>query len=184
ADEPTGNLDSESAGDVMDLLDHLMDTQAVTVVVATHDPEVARHARRRLRLRDGRLLDDGSPSAPTPEGTQVAEVVVDPTGAVRYWSDGAARLFGPSAGAAAGHPLDDVVPGAGRVLGWAALAQAEPAGSVGDRAAVTALRMADGATAPVAVRVSALRGQRGALVAVACVWWRPGPDDEGLPVVD
>jgi putative ABC transport system ATP-binding protein len=56
ADEPTGNLDSESARGVMTLLNELRSAeQAVTVIVATHDAEVAAHAGRRLRLRDGAI---------------------------------------------------------------------------------------------------------------------------------
>jgi len=57
ADEPTGNLDSASARDVMSLLVELQSGEdAVTIVVATHDDDVARHAGRRIRLRDGALV--------------------------------------------------------------------------------------------------------------------------------
>jgi putative ABC transport system ATP-binding protein len=57
ADEPTGNLDSASADDMMALLVELQTGEdAVTIVVATHDAEVARHAGRRIRLRDGALV--------------------------------------------------------------------------------------------------------------------------------
>jgi putative ABC transport system ATP-binding protein len=55
ADEPTGNLDSDSAGDVMGLLDQLRGEDGVTVIVATHDEEVARRADRRVRLRNGKV---------------------------------------------------------------------------------------------------------------------------------
>ena len=58
ADEPTGNLDSESAGEVMSLLVELQQRDGVTVIVATHDPEVAQHASRHLKLRDGAIVDD------------------------------------------------------------------------------------------------------------------------------
>ena len=57
ADEPTGNLDSASAHDVMSLLVELQSGEdAVTIVVATHDDDVARHAGRRIRLKDGALV--------------------------------------------------------------------------------------------------------------------------------
>jgi putative ABC transport system ATP-binding protein len=59
ADEPTGNLDSESASEVMSLLVGLRAEDNVTVIVATHDEEVARQASRRVRMRDGRIT--GSP---------------------------------------------------------------------------------------------------------------------------
>jgi putative ABC transport system ATP-binding protein len=55
ADEPTGNLDSENAGEVMSLLVGLRQQAVVTIIVATHDDEVARHATRRIRIRDGRI---------------------------------------------------------------------------------------------------------------------------------
>ncbi len=59
ADEPTGNLDSESANDVLGLLEELQTgDQPVTIIVATHDPEVAGRARRRVRLRDGAVVED------------------------------------------------------------------------------------------------------------------------------
>ena len=58
ADEPTGNLDSESAEGVMSLLVELQaGDEPVTVIIATHDEEVARHAGRRIRLRDGLVVD-------------------------------------------------------------------------------------------------------------------------------
>ncbi len=55
ADEPTGNLDSESAAEVMSLLVTLRREDNVTVIVATHDEDVAREASRRVRMRDGRI---------------------------------------------------------------------------------------------------------------------------------
>jgi predicted ABC-type transport system involved in lysophospholipase L1 biosynthesis ATPase subunit len=59
ADEPTGNLDSESSEGVLDLLAELRAGEhRVTVLVATHDPEVAQRASRRLRLRDGGVVED------------------------------------------------------------------------------------------------------------------------------
>ena len=58
ADEPTGNLDSENAGEVMSLLVRLRADSGVTIIVATHDDEVARHAVRCLRMRDGRIVED------------------------------------------------------------------------------------------------------------------------------
>jgi putative ABC transport system ATP-binding protein len=60
ADEPTGNLDSESAGEVMRLLVELQKGDGVTVIVATHDPEVGRHADRHVRLRDGLIVEDAA----------------------------------------------------------------------------------------------------------------------------
>jgi len=55
ADEPTGNLDSSRGAEVLDLLQEL-NRQGATVVLVTHDPEVARRAERAIRLRDGRVV--------------------------------------------------------------------------------------------------------------------------------
>jgi putative ABC transport system ATP-binding protein len=55
ADEPTGNLDTRSGAEVMGILQRLVVERGVAVVVVTHDPEVARMARRRIQVRDGVL---------------------------------------------------------------------------------------------------------------------------------
>lgn len=57
ADEPTGNLDSKSSFDIADLFVQLND-QGKTIVMITHEPEIARFAKRRIYLRDGRILTD------------------------------------------------------------------------------------------------------------------------------
>ncbi len=57
ADEPTGNLDSHSAREVLALLDEL-NGQGRTIVLITHELEVAQHARRIVRVHDGRILSD------------------------------------------------------------------------------------------------------------------------------
>jgi putative ABC transport system ATP-binding protein len=60
ADEPTGNLDSTNGADVMALLDELH-AGGATIVIVTHDPRYVVHARRTVRLYDGRLLSDEGP---------------------------------------------------------------------------------------------------------------------------
>jgi len=60
ADEPTGNLDTQTGSDVIDLLTGLATSHGVTVVVATHDAELAARAPRRLAMRDGRLALTGA----------------------------------------------------------------------------------------------------------------------------
>ena len=57
ADEPTGNLDSATGADIFELLLGLAANRGTTVVVATHNPELAKRANRRLLMRDGRLVD-------------------------------------------------------------------------------------------------------------------------------
>ncbi|HVE62624.1 MAG TPA: ABC transporter ATP-binding protein [Mycobacteriales bacterium] len=56
ADEPTGNLDTGTAGEVVDTLRGLVDVSGVTVVVVTHSEELASRTARRVRLRDGRIV--------------------------------------------------------------------------------------------------------------------------------
>jgi putative ABC transport system ATP-binding protein len=57
ADEPTGNLDSEASARVMDLVGRLHREHGQTVVLISHDPQVAERADRLVRMRDGRFLD-------------------------------------------------------------------------------------------------------------------------------
>ena len=58
ADEPTGNLDSATSDEVVRTLRELSAQHGVTVIVVTHAEEVARHAARRIRLRDGEVVAD------------------------------------------------------------------------------------------------------------------------------
>jgi ABC-type lipoprotein export system ATPase subunit len=60
ADEPTGNLDSSSSVEILALFEQL-NQQGITVVLVTHDPDVAAHARRVLTVRDGLLDSDSAP---------------------------------------------------------------------------------------------------------------------------
>ncbi|MEO6994018.1 MAG: ABC transporter ATP-binding protein [Lacunisphaera sp.] len=57
ADEPTGNLDSKTGVEIMDLFEQLYE-QGNTLIVVTHEEEIARHARRIVRLRDGLIESD------------------------------------------------------------------------------------------------------------------------------
>ncbi len=59
ADEPTGNLDSDSAEEVMQLIDRLNRDNGQTFVLVTHAREVAAHAGRVIRMRDGEIVEDG-----------------------------------------------------------------------------------------------------------------------------
>jgi putative ABC transport system ATP-binding protein len=58
ADEPTGNLDSKTGSEIMEVLDELHDS-GQTIVLVTHEDYIARHARRAIRLMDGSIESDG-----------------------------------------------------------------------------------------------------------------------------
>jgi len=58
ADEPTGNVDSSTAAEIMELLLRLRDERGMTILVATHDPLIASRCDRIVRLLDGRVLDE------------------------------------------------------------------------------------------------------------------------------
>ena len=57
ADEPTGNLDTETSTDIMNLFAELNERERITLVMVTHDPEVTEYTRRTIHLRDG-LVED------------------------------------------------------------------------------------------------------------------------------
>ena len=58
ADEPTGNLDTRTSREVISLFRDLNEAQGITVILVTHDQEVAQHAKRKIVLRDGRVVAD------------------------------------------------------------------------------------------------------------------------------
>ena len=61
ADEPTGNLDSASAGEIMELLRHISIERQMTVILVTHDEDLARgFSDRIIRMKDGRLVVDSN----------------------------------------------------------------------------------------------------------------------------
>ncbi len=59
ADEPTGNLDSRASVEIMDLI-HALHRQGVTIVMVTHEPDIAAHAERVICVKDGRVLASSS----------------------------------------------------------------------------------------------------------------------------
>ncbi|MCA3218801.1 MAG: ABC transporter ATP-binding protein [Burkholderiales bacterium] len=61
ADEPTGNLDTQTARDVMDVFTRLNREQGITVLLVTHEPDIAQYARRLIKFRDGHVVYDGGP---------------------------------------------------------------------------------------------------------------------------
>ena len=71
ADEPTGNLDTHTTEDVLRMFQHLNREEHITIILVTHDTNVARHTKRVIRMSDGVILDEGAPQTvlavePTP----------------------------------------------------------------------------------------------------------------------
>ena len=58
ADEPTGNLDSRTSVEIMDILQKLNHEHGLTVVIVTHEPDIAQYAKRALEFRDGKMRRD------------------------------------------------------------------------------------------------------------------------------
>ncbi len=58
ADEPTGNLDSRTSIEVLDIIQRLNDEQGLTVVLVTHEPDIAAFSKRMLVFRDGKMRSD------------------------------------------------------------------------------------------------------------------------------
>jgi len=73
ADEPTGALDTKTGAEIMDILTSLNHKQGLTVIIVTHEPDVAAYANRVLTLRDGQLISDGRPSRPAALAQQAPE---------------------------------------------------------------------------------------------------------------
>jgi putative ABC transport system ATP-binding protein len=88
ADEPTGNLDSRTTIEVMSLFQEL-NAQGITIVLVTHEPEVAQYAHRIVEVRDGRIRRDVAVPAPRRAADDLAE----------HDRDASAEEFGARSGA-------------------------------------------------------------------------------------
>ncbi len=68
ADEPTGNLDSKSGAEIMHIFQDLNEQQGITIIFVTHEPDIAEHTRRIVRLQDGLVLSDNPVKNPRRAG--------------------------------------------------------------------------------------------------------------------
>ena len=59
ADEPTGNLDTATSSEIMNLFTRLNEEQGMSILIVTHEPDVAKYAKRLVRLKDGYVIYDG-----------------------------------------------------------------------------------------------------------------------------
>ncbi len=64
ADEPTGNLDSRSSEGIMEILQALNREEGITVIIVTHEPDIAEHTRRVISMRDGKVIDEKTVANP------------------------------------------------------------------------------------------------------------------------
>ena len=74
ADEPTGALDTKTSGDIMELFTRLNARRKITIVIVTHETEIAAYANRVIQMRDGRIVSD----APAGRSGDVRQTVVTP----------------------------------------------------------------------------------------------------------
>ncbi len=72
ADEPTGNLDTRSSEEIMAIFQKLNSEQGITVIFVTHEPDIAAHTKRIIRIRDGKIFADDPVANP-----RVASQVLD-----------------------------------------------------------------------------------------------------------
>lgn len=72
ADEPTGNLDSQTSTQIIAILQEL-NARGLTVILVTHEPDIANFARRQVKFRDGRVVDDTNVSSPVIVSENIAQ---------------------------------------------------------------------------------------------------------------
>ncbi len=77
ADEPTGNLDSRSSVEIMGIFQDL-NAKGITVVLITHEPDISRFARRRILLKDGRIINDAPITDRLDAAEELANLPRDP----------------------------------------------------------------------------------------------------------
>jgi putative ABC transport system ATP-binding protein len=102
ADEPTGNLDSRTSVEIMDVLQRLNEEHGLTVVIVTHEPDIAQYAKRALEFRDGKMRRDVAI-----QNRLIAREVLPTLPLIEEDSVDAVAGSAPTASAAGGPPSDD-----------------------------------------------------------------------------
>ncbi len=81
ADEPTGNLDSRTSAEILEMFRRLNEQEGLTIVLVTHDPQVARHAQRVIHIQDGMVLADVGNCGGDPPGRRGVTATTPPESA-------------------------------------------------------------------------------------------------------
>ncbi|HXQ12262.1 MAG TPA: ABC transporter permease [Caulobacteraceae bacterium] len=93
ADEPTGNLDSKTSHEIMEIIRKLNREQGVTVILVTHEADIGAYANRLIVMRDGRIESDRRQTAvAASDGTEGPAKAADPPAALAPQSDGDSRF--------------------------------------------------------------------------------------------
>jgi putative ABC transport system ATP-binding protein len=78
ADEPTGNLDSRTSVEVMEIFQRLKEERGITIVLITHESQVAEYGSRIIRFKDGRVVSDHPNLSRRTAAEELAAVALDP----------------------------------------------------------------------------------------------------------
>ncbi len=78
ADEPTGNLDSRTSVEIMAIFQRLNRAQGITLILVTHEPDIAAYVSRQIHFRDGRLVRDEPVALPRDAQVELAQLPADP----------------------------------------------------------------------------------------------------------
>lgn len=79
ADEPTGALDTKTGEEIMTIFQRLNDEQGLTIILVTHEPDIAAYTKRILVMRDGQLIRDEPTSRHNTNGADLHQVITKPT---------------------------------------------------------------------------------------------------------